>query len=143
MAEGVIADGTRIVFESSGFVGFIVGIDFDIPGRTALDTTHLASTLPVGSNQFGGRTYIPTTLADPGSMTMTLNFDPEIELPPLNNAPEFIRIEFPTPPGLTTPASFRGQAFITSSPITIRVQELIQGTITMKAIGIWERTPAA
>lgn len=143
MAEGTIADGTRVVFESSGFSGFIVAINPSIPGRAPLDTTHLASTLPVGANQYGGRTFIPTTLADPGTFSMTINLDADVQLPPINSAPEFVRIEFPLPPGLTTPAQWRGQGFATSFDVTVQVQELIQGVMTFKKIGIWIRTAAA
>lgn len=143
MAEGTIADGTRIVFESSGFTGFIVAAPITTPGRTPLDTTHLQSTAPVGGNQYGGRTYIPTTLADPGTFAMTINLNADLEWPPVNDPEEFIRVEFPVPPGLTTPAQIRGLGFATSFDVTIQVQELIQGVLTIKKTGIWERTPAA
>ncbi len=143
MAEGQIADGSRVVFESTGFTGFVVGVPITTPGRTPLDTTHLQSAAPVGANQYGGRTAIPTTLADPGTLAMTINLQAAVDWPPVNSPEEFIRIEFPIPVGLTTPTQLRGLGFATSFDVTIQVQELLQGVLTIKKTGIWTRTAAA
>lgn len=135
MAE-LIATGTRFVFESTGFTGLVVNAPLTFPGRTAIDTTHLQSTQP-GANEIGGRTFIFTKLADPGSFAMTINFNPNEGWPPLHADPEFVRVEFPLPAGLTTVGYIRGQAGATSFDITLNTEELVQGVLTLKAAGVW------
>ncbi len=88
-----IGTGATIVFGTSGFTAEVMSISIDGIDRESIETTHLGTTVPA-ANQYGGRTYIPGDLADPGTTTIEINFNPDT-LPPIGLAAETITITFP------------------------------------------------
>lgn len=135
--------GTRtyLTFNTSGFSIEVVGIQLGGVTRPAIDTTHLLSTLPV-SGEFGGRTFIPGKLQDPGELTLEVHHDPD-KVPPVNQDPETMVLTFPTPAGKTTGAYYTFQGFVTSYQAGAPLEDKMGATITVKLSGVVVPTAAA
>lgn len=134
------ATGTTVTFGTTGFTANIVSAAWSGFARGALDTTHLGSTQP-STNQFGGRTFIPTKLADPGTLALTVRHNAHV-LPPIHQAAETITVTFPLVSGDSTPATYAGSGFATSYEVTAATEELMEGVLTVKMTGVWTHAPA-
>lgn len=141
MAE--TAFGTTIVFGTSGFTGTLAYPSVeDTAERASYDSTALNNTLPVGANQYGGRTYLPAALSDPGAITLVVLHD-HTKWPPINGDAETITITQPLRSGFSTAATWAGSGFVTAVSTPLGVDDLIRQTVTLKKSGVWTRTAAS
>jgi hypothetical protein len=93
--------------------------------RESLATSHMGTTQ---GGTFGGHTFMPGDLADPGEITATWHFDPDLT-PPVNVASGAIVATFPE--GDT----FTGTGFCTSFEINDPLEDIMTCTITYKVTG--------
>lgn len=137
-----IGFGTTITFATSGFTANIVGpIQWSGIARTPHETSHMASALP-GANQFGGRTFMPGDLVDPGTLTIPIHFNPNTNIP-IAGAVETITIAYPLVAGDATRASWAVSGFVTDvGTISIPLDGVMETTITVKMTGLATMTDA-
>lgn len=121
-----IGTGTSIVFVSSAFEAEVLAIDWSGIARGVVDSSHLLTV--------EWRTFIPTDLVDPGEIQMEIAFDPSDE-PPLHEDVERIRVTFPVPSGLVTPATWQGDGFMSGFEFNVPLEEKMTGTGTLKMTG--------
>lgn len=132
---------TSLQFVTSALLVEVVGIQIGGISRPAIDTTHLLSTLPVGG-QFGGRTFIPGKLQDPGELTLEIHHDPD-KVPPVNTAPEQLVLTFPVPAGKTVGAKYTMTGFCTAYQAGTPLEDKMGATITVKLSGVVVPTAAS
>lgn len=123
-----IGTGTAIVFGTSGFNAAITGVNVDGVTRPAIDTTHLGTTT--------ARTFVPGDLIDAGTISLDIQFDPELAIP-AKTAAETITITWPD----TSTWAFSG--FVTNYTGEAGDEELMTGTVQIKVTGDITITPAA
>lgn len=132
---------TSLTWNTSGLLVEVVGIQIGGISRPAIDTTHLLSTLPV-AGQFGGRTFMPGKLQDPGELTLEIHHDPD-KVPPVNTAPEVLVLRFPIPAGKTVGAYYTMTGFCTAYQAGNPLEDKMGATITVKLSGVVVPTAAA
>lgn len=98
-----VPHGTTITFGTSSFTAQITSIQSDGESRPVVDITHYGIT--------GNRRKMPGNLTDPGTISMTVLYDPNTQ-PPIAGAVETITITFPVPSGGSTGATLAGTGFV-------------------------------
>lgn len=110
--------------------------------RKHIDTTHLNTAQPdvSGGQQFGGRTYIPAPLADPGFVEGDIHFNPDDD--PLINAGydadglpsnETCTITWLD---LATDATWSAEGFVTDYEVDATENDKMTGRVRIKLSGI-------
>lgn len=100
----------------------VTNIDFnDIWARESIDFTHMETT--------GGREFKPTDLYDPGSMTVTVQFDSVLVITPV--ATETITWTVTFPGGET----FICNGFMTNVGLALPLEDKMVQTFTVKFTG--------
>lgn len=118
--KGKLPQGTRILFEESGFQAVATEIGFTGISREAVETTDLSNV--------DWKTFIPSKVADPGGVSLSIRYKPGLE-PPVIGSAERVRIEMPEEqPILVT-------AFVTDFSFTAGGEELIGASVTLKISG--------
>lgn len=131
----LLGTGTSIFFATSGFTAEVTEYAFSPISRKAVRTTHF-STPQAGTGQFGGHTYIPVKLVDPGYLTMSLSFNPQ-RPPPIMGPPEAITLTYPLEEGYATPARWSNfTGFVTDWSLGIPVEGRMTASIEIKLSGL-------
>lgn len=141
MAAVDIGTGTTITFGTSGFTAQVLAVRGPNPARGSVDTTHMGSTAATADQQ-GGRTHIPTKLADMGEIELDIHFNPDT-WPPVRGNAETVRLTYPIPSGLSSGAYIEGSGFILSFDSVVPLEDKITGTLRVKCSGVWVPTAAA
>ena len=134
--------GTTITFASGFFAQIIEIIEIQGIAREFFETTHSTTAAP-SSGKFANMTYLPDAFADPGGITITVNFNPDT-IPPINSAAETVTITFPLQSGDTSAANWAVTGFMTSFDVSIPVKTgKMTATTNIKFSGEITRTAAA
>ena len=115
----VIGTGTTITF-ATGFCAEILSVDHGGAGRDSIDTTHMGTTT--------ARTFMPTTLYDPGALTVQLQFIPSTA-PPWLNAAETVTVTF------SDATTWACSGFLTSFEYGDPLENKLTATVTIKFSG--------
>lgn len=103
--------------------------------REAIETSHLSTA--------NAETFIPSDLHNPGALSLTVNYDPNVP-PPYTGAVETWTLTFPIPSGGSTGATFAASGFITSFDIgDIVNKSLISANIEIKFSGVITQVDSA
>lgn len=111
--------GVTITF-ASGFMAEITNVSWDGIARDPLETSHSTTT-------DGWRTFIPSDLKDPGTLEVTLRFDPT-DAPPISSAGETVTVAIPG-------KSWSCSGFLTNFSATIPYDEIMEATASLKFTG--------
>lgn len=131
-----IATGMTIEFLTSLWTANIEDINpTGIGAREAVPTSHQLTTKATGDD-FGGRTYSPNDLAEPGTIPFTFQFNPD-DPPPLNEDVEEIRLTWPEG------ADWQGDGFLINGiDIVGELDGKIIASATIQLSGVQNHTPA-
>lgn len=127
------ATGTTITFGTSAFTANLMKVGWKGIKRGSIDTTHMGTAV-VSGTKFGDRTYIPTTLSDPGEIDIEIHFNPD-KLPPIDKAAETITVTFPLATGLATAPTWAGTGFMTEFSFEAPLEDKMTGTGKLKMSG--------
>lgn len=123
--------GAVLVFGTSATVLNKVQIQSQGYSREALETTHHATT-------GGYKTFIPGDFVDPGTVTVTWRYDPDVQ-PPITAAVETITITYPIPAGSTASGgateAFSGFVQDWDAP-NLEIDAIMDATLTIKKTGL-------
>jgi len=109
----------------------IVSIDWSGISRPSVSTSHMG-TAKAGASEFGGGSFIPGDIVDPGEVTIVFHCDPDLT-PPSNTAIETFQIEFPKYSTDTAGAKWVVDgAFMTNMDIGIPLEDVMTCTCTWK-----------
>lgn len=128
-----VGTASTVTFGTSGYSANIENVDWSGMERAAFETTHMSTTLP-GANQIGGKTFIPSKFADPGEITLEVQYNPQTN-PPLNGVAETITIGWPLVSGDSTAASWACSGFLRSFRITDPHDGKMMATAVVKLSG--------
>lgn len=123
-------DGTTITF-ATGFFAQITDINWSGVKRESIPLPHM-NLSAAGANTFGNLPKTPGTIVDPGSLEVTINFNPDTD-PPIGAAASTCTVTF------AGGATWAGSAFMTEMSAAIpmggvmsmRVKLEFSGAITM------------
>ena len=133
--------GTTITFGTSSFSANIIDvIDWGGIERAVIETTHFGSTQPSSARQIGGRTFIPGKLADPGELTLKIQYDPTLDIP-LGSTDTAETVTITAPSGMAS-NTISGSGFMRSARIGLPLEGLATATVVVKWTGIVS-TPAS
>ena len=135
-----IATGLEIAFGTSSWTAEIDDSNWSGIERAIIEKTHHGSTQS-GSNEVGGREFVPGAFEDPGTLDLDIFFDPS-DWPPINGAPETITISYRLKSGDSTKATAAGVGFIASMSQALPQEEMMTATISIKLSGVWSLTDA-
>jgi hypothetical protein len=135
-----VGSGTTVTFGTSGYSANVENIDWSGMEREAFPTTHMTTTQP-GANQIGGKTFIPSKYADPGEITLEVQYNPQTN-PPLNGPAETITITFPLVSGDSTAANWACSGFLRSFRLTDPHDGKMMATAIIKMSGLITFTDA-
>lgn len=131
MASDLVAVGTdsSVLFGTSGWAPQLLNVSLGGMSREAISTTHMKTPIPTGgSTNWGGQTFIPAKLANPGQLSMEVHFNPDDD-PPINEDPELITVSFPGS------ASWAHNGFMTDFSYGDPVDGLMTGTAEIQLTG--------
>ena len=128
-----VADGATITFGTSGFSAQVTGFSWGGVTREAIDTTHLGTAAPTAGN-IGNKTSIPSTMVDPGELSLDIHINPDA-FPPLHGDPETITVTW------NSGATWVCSGYATGFDIDAQLENKVTGTLTIKMTG--EVTPTA
>ena len=119
-----VGTGTAVVFGTSSFAPSITSLTISDLTNVEVDTTHLGTS-------GNGRTSIPGSLYDPGSLDMEFQHPDggSGTIPPIVGVAETITITFPS----TKTLAFSG--YLTSWTTNIPTEDLMTGSATFKISG--------
>lgn len=124
-----VGTGTTIAFGTSLFTAQITAVNGSGVTRVALQTSHMGTTT--------GHTKIPGDLHDPGTVTLSILWDPSVasDIPPINGAAETVTITLANA-GVST---LIGSAFVTGFNFVVPLEELMTADmeITWAAPPTW------
>lgn len=121
--------GTTIAFATSGFAGEIIDVPtFDYFERIAIATSHM--NMGTGPK---GKTFIPADLYDPGTLTITVNFESGEPGMVTTVAAETISITFPDSDG----KKFQCSGFCLRASVPIPMEDRMVQTLEIKFTGDW------
>ena len=133
--------GTEIDFATSSWVGHCKSLDWGGISRAAFKTTHLLSTAPATTGEFGGHTYGADAMGEPGEITAEIHLDATSALfPPMHTVAEVIRVTFGGSIGASGKLFAQGSGFVTGMSASVEEVEStnpVSGSITIKASGVW------
>lgn len=120
MAASDTGQSATIAFGTSAFTAVYQQMGEIEQTRDALEDTDLSVT--------GEKTYVPSDVFEPGTLTCTLYFDPTDGLPGPGSAAETITLTYPkSESGTVSAANLAGSGFITS----VKYPSLQLGEINM------------
>lgn len=140
-ASVYVSTGCSITFVTSSFTANLLSVALDAIARAALETSHMGIAAPA-SGKLGNKTFTPGKLSDPGSIKIKIQFNPD-NIPPIDAAPETIRVTWPLITGDTTAAKWEATGFMTDFNITAELDTIIEAEATVKLSGNITRTAAA
>lgn len=114
-----VGTGTSIAFSTS-FLALLTNVDWSGISRSAVETTTMATTT--------AKTFMPSDIYDPGSLTVEMQFDSDAA-PPVNGAAETITVTF------GDSETWIASGFLTDFAFTAATEELITATATIKFSG--------
>jgi len=118
--------GASITF-SGGFFARITNIGWSGIARNPLETTSNASTA-------NAKTFIPSSVYDPGEMSVDLRLDPDTT-PPITGSSETITLTFPINPDNVGAATWSAVGFLTSYDLTAPMEDVMGASATVKFTG--------
>jgi hypothetical protein len=127
------------VFGTSGFTGQLIG-DPEWSGitRESIATSHHATTLQ-STDEFGSKTFIPSDLVDPGTLSMTVHANTlqtdATDQPPVGLVAETVTLTWPKAAGDTTAATWASSGFVTECTATWPLEDVVAFDITVKLTG--------
>ena len=83
MASPTVNIGSGTSIAGNDYTGELLNVSWSGISRPAIKTTHMSTT--AAAQNFGEDTYIPGDFADPGELTLELNFNPD-STPPVQQA---------------------------------------------------------
>lgn len=127
MAEPAVnvGTGTTIGFSAGAYAAEVLNVSWSGISRPSIDTTHMGT---VEANNFGGRTFMPGDLVDPGELTVEYHFDPDLD-PLIDGAVVTITVTFP---GTSTWAA---SGFCTAFEFTDPLEDKMVCSATFKITG--------
>lgn len=127
MAATTIGTGTTVTFGTSGFTAQVLEVGWSGIEREAVDSTHMGTTT--------ARSFIPSSLYDPGEIEMEVAFDGD-DAPPISAAAETITVEFAKKAsGSTNGAQWAATGFLTGVEVTAPLEDKMTATLTIKLSG--------
>lgn len=127
--------GVTVTFGTSSFAGEIVEVSgLDYFERAVIETTHINIS---GAAQATpkGKTFIPSDIYDPGTMTLVVNFESAAPGPLIAAAaPETISITFPDSDG----KKFQATGFVTKASVPVPIEDRMLQTLEIKFSGDWD-----
>lgn len=118
---------TTLNFASS-FCAELQSVSLSGYARNAIETTHMTSTS-------GWRTFQPSDLKDPGTLTAEISFRPNDDIP-ISSAAASATVTFPTPAGGSTGATLACSMFLTSFEFTDPMDERMTASVEIKLSGV-------
>ena len=103
--------GATIAFPTSSYSFDLESLSHSGVTRGAVETTHSGTAAP-GASTFGNRTFIPSTLSDPGSYTVGGHYDPD-QIPIIDAVAETIAFNFALVTGDATDTILSASGFNT------------------------------
>jgi hypothetical protein len=135
----LLGTGAVITFQTSNFTADITEFAFSRISRKAVRTTHFR-TPQATAGTFGGHTWMPVKLVDPGYLTLSVSFNPQ-RPPPINGDPEPITITYPVDIGYATPARWSNlTGFVTDWRIGIPLEGRMTASVEIKLSGLVTQT---
>ena len=98
----------------------------------------MGTTLPTANTNFGGRTFIPGDLADPGEITVEFNFQPSPKAtttPPITDAAGSIVVTWLDSTG-TAGGDWTCDGFCTAYSVDTPLEDVMTGSATFKLSGL-------
>jgi hypothetical protein len=135
-----VGTGTTVTFGTSGYSANLENVDWSGIDREAFPTTHMGTT-QAGANQFGGKTFLPSKFADPGEITLEVQFNPQTN-PPVHGVAETITVTWPQVTGDSTAASWACSGFVRSFRVSDPHDGKMMATIVAKLTGVATMTDA-
>jgi hypothetical protein len=108
------AHGLTVTLGTSATTMTIIsGPDWSGLSRAAIETTNMA-TAAAGAGKIANRTYIPSKLVSPGTISMVMSFNPDDD-PPMqgDEAVETITVQYAPSGGDTTGGKWAADGFVT------------------------------
>lgn len=119
--------GATLTFGTSGTSLDLLTIQATGVARAAIETTKLSTT--------GGKTFMPGDRYDPGQISCSFQYNPNVR-PPYSNAAETITITYPVPAGLTNGATEASSGFVTQFDAgNCEGDTVMVGSVTIKRTG--------
>jgi hypothetical protein len=119
--------GATLTFGTSGTSLDVLTIQASGVSRAAIETTKLATT--------GGKTFMPGDRYDPGEISVSFQYNPNVR-PPFSNAAETITVTYPVPAGSTNGATEASSGFVTQFDAgNCEGDTLMTGSVTIKRTG--------
>jgi len=131
--------GVTVVFGTSGFTGQLIG-DPEWGGitRESIATSHHATTLQ-GTDEFGSKTFIPSDLVDPGTLSMTVHANTfqtsAVDQPPVGLVAETVTLTWPKVAADVSAAAWSASCFVTECSATFPIEDVVAFDITVKITG--------
>lgn len=128
-----LATGTTVTFGTSSFAAVLLSCNFNGVGREAVKTSTMTTT--------GYHTYIPTDIAEPGTLELEFVFDVDKYTTanteePWRQAAETVTLTFPIfTSGNSTAAKVAGSAFVTQWSVAFTLEEVMVATMTCQFSG--------
>ena len=113
--------GTKIIFTQSGFTGEIIEQITMGADRGEVDVTHMG-VLPVEPGTIGNRLKIPLEIAGIKDMSFSMHLDEAASVPPIDQDPETIIIQFRRRKTQITAAQFSATGFLKDYTWTIPME---------------------
>ncbi len=135
MATSAASQAMAAITFQSGFFAQIQDWDWDGIERAAIETSHQGLSL-AGWGKFGNKTFIPSKLNGPGTLTVNINFNPDT-LPPIEGAAETVTL---TIGDSSTRATWAGSGFMTSFKATGPLEDKMSATAVITFSGNVTRT---
>ena len=140
--DATIGKGTKVEFLSFGFVGQGTDLTFDGMGDVEdIDVTNFDSTEPGSDGEWGGMEYVPNSIGDPGTISMTLVYAQDQTLPAVGEV-DTIRISLPLKKGYSQPRILSGSGYLSKRSVRTETRAAYTSTVTIRCSGVWTETKA-
>ena len=140
-ASNRVADGVTLTAGTSSWSAELTDFDWSGITRASIDMTHLGVAAP-SANTFGNMISKPSDLSDPGSLSITGNYDPDT-IPPIDAEAEIWTLTFDQEGSDSTDSALAGSGYMTDFSFTGSVGAKVGFTATIKFTGPITRTAAA
>jgi len=131
-----VGTGTTIVFGTTGYTAELLSISWSGMARDAIETTHMATDTTPGTTEFGSATFMAVDIADGGTVTAEVHFNPDTT-PPLGDTytAETITITFPKYGTDATAANWAFSGFCTTFEVSAPMEDKMTATLTIRVTG--------
>ena len=140
-ADAVLGHGTTIEFISFGFIGNGTNFRGGRGSVEAVEVTTFDSPVPEGDRAWGGMEYEPTSIGDPGQMSLSLVWSMSQTLPPIG-AMDRIRVTLPLKKGYKSSTTWSGDGFLQSVEVTSEVKGVYTADVVIQRSGVWTEAAA-